>query len=53
MGIHVALTGVRGIIMPFVGSTLYNLIGSSALAIAIALSGAAVAAFRRLARSSP
>ncbi|MBK9126961.1 MAG: hypothetical protein IPM13_04075 [Phycisphaerales bacterium] len=49
MGIHVALTGLRGIIMPFVGTFVYSLVGPPAMLLSIALCIAAWLAFRRLA----
>jgi MFS family permease len=49
LGIHVALTGVRGIIMPFVGSAVYHVVGAPAMLIAVALSIGSLLAFRRLA----
>lgn len=50
MGIHVALTGVRGIIMPFVGTWAYAYFGPASLLIGVAFGVAAYASFRRLAR---
>lgn len=49
MGIHVALTGLRGLIMPFVGTAIYSLCGPYALLLGIALGTASLIAFRRLA----
>lgn len=49
MGIHIALTGFRGLIMPFVGTWIYGLIGPAALLVSIALCTSAIVAFRRLA----
>lgn len=48
MGIHVALTGLRGILMPFVGVALYGVLGWGAIALASALAGLAVWMFARL-----
>lgn len=50
MGIHVALTGLRGLIMAFVGTVAYKFCGAWALLLGVALAWAALAAFRRLAR---
>jgi MFS family permease len=52
MGIHVALTGLRGIVMPFVGVAIFSVAGWSALAIAAVLAGIAVWLYHRLAASS-
>lgn len=49
MGIHVALTGLRGLIMPFIGTAVYSLLGPGTLLVAVALGVAALAAFHRLA----
>ncbi|MGH6960634.1 MAG: hypothetical protein ACREE7_09140, partial [Dongiaceae bacterium] len=51
MGIHVALTGLRGIIMPFVGTAAYQFLGAGAFAIAVAFSAVSVVLYRRLARA--
>jgi hypothetical protein len=51
MGIHVALTGVRGLIMPFVGIALYRLVGPPVMLLGVGLGAAALWAFRRLALS--
>jgi hypothetical protein len=53
MGIHVALTGLRGMLMSFVGTVAYKFCGAWALLLGIALVVAAQIAFRRLARSAP
>lgn len=50
MGIHVALTGVRGLIMPFVAVGIFHLIGWWSLAIATVLCALAVIQFRDLSR---
>lgn len=49
MGIHVALTGLRGLIMPFVGTTVYALFGPGVLVVGVGFATAALLAFRRLA----
>ena len=48
LGIHVALTGFRGIIMPFVGTWLYGLVGPSSLLVAGVLTVLSLQSFRRL-----
>jgi hypothetical protein len=53
MGIHVALTGLRGLLMSFVGTIAYKFCGAWALLLGVALAGAAQLAFGRLARSEP
>lgn len=50
MGIHQFLTGIRGLIMPFIGRFAYRYFGSLALLVAVALAAAAVFLFRNLAR---
>lgn len=52
MAIHVSLTGLRGIIMPFVGKFAYQLVGSGSFVAAAALGFAALIQFRRLAREA-
>jgi MFS family permease len=49
MGIHVALTGLRGLLMSFVGTLAYKFCGAWALLLGVALAWAALVAFRRLA----
>ncbi len=49
MGIHVALTGIRGVIMPFIGTVAYNLFGPVTLLLSVGLAIAAQRAFHRLA----
>ncbi len=49
MGIHVALTGLRGMIMPFVGTAAYALLGAPAFGLAACMSAGAMLLFRRLA----
>lgn len=51
MGIHVALTGLRGIIMPFVGLLAYKWLDWGALLIATILALVALEMFRRLAEA--
>lgn len=53
MGIHVALTGLRGLIMPSVGTALYALFGPGTLALGVGFATAALLAFRKLARAQP
>lgn len=48
MGIHVTLTGLRGLVMPAVGTLLYNLVGSVSFLLAIASAVWALVLFRRL-----
>lgn len=52
MGIHVGLTGLRGLLMPIFGLWSREMLGYWALVIAVALSAAAHALFRRLAATS-
>ncbi|MCG3125848.1 MAG: hypothetical protein CHACPFDD_00675 [Phycisphaerae bacterium] len=52
MAIHVSLTGLRGIIMPFVGKFAYQLSGSGSFVAAAALGVASLFQFRRLARDA-
>jgi hypothetical protein len=49
MGIHVALTGLRGMIMPFVGAVVYGWFGPWALLLGVGLASASLAVFQRLA----
>jgi len=49
MGIHVALTGMRGLLMPILGGLANEYLGNISFAIAIPLSGIAVWAFKRVA----
>lgn len=53
MGIHVALTGVRGMLMPVLSVWLNALVGNVSFAISILLAGAALILFRRLAADEP
>ncbi len=50
MGIHVALTGVRGLIMPFVAVGIYSVCGWWSLVVATGVCGLAARQFRQLAR---
>lgn len=50
MGIHVSLTGMRGLIAPFVGSALYMLVGWWVFMVGVALSAMGWLIFTRLAR---
>lgn len=52
MGIHVTLTGLRGLVMPAVGTVLYNLVGSFSFLLAIASAVWALVLFRRLVAQS-
>jgi MFS family permease len=52
MGIHVALTGLRGLLMSFVGTLAYKFVGAWALLLGVALAWAALVAFRRLAANA-
>ncbi len=52
LGIHIALTGLRGLVMPFVGTLVYHLAGPWALLLAVGLATAAQLSFRRLAREA-
>ena len=49
MGIHVSLTGLRGMIAPFVGLLLYEWIGSGVFVVAFAFAVAGLRIFRQLA----
>jgi hypothetical protein len=53
MSIHVALTGLRALVMPLLGSIANHLVGNGSFAIAVAISIAAFVLFRRLARNDP
>jgi len=53
MAIHVALTGLRALIMPLLGSFANHALGNASFAIAIAISFTAFLLFRRLAREDP
>jgi hypothetical protein len=53
MSIHVALTGVRALTMPLLGSLANQLIGNGSFAIAVGISFTAFLLFRRLAREDP
>lgn len=50
MGVHVFLTGIRGLIMPFVGTFLYLRYGPLAFVVSTALSLAGILTFAALAR---
>lgn len=49
MGIHVALTGIRGVIMPFVGLLAYQWLGWAAALLAVGFAAGALLLFWRLA----
>ena len=49
MGIHVSLTGFRGLIAPFFGSFLYEVIDYGVFAVALVISITGLVLFRRLA----
>ena len=53
MSIHVALTGLRALVMPLLGSLANHLVGNASFVVAVAISLAAVLLFRRLAREDP
>jgi hypothetical protein len=53
MSIHVGLTGVRALSMPFVGLLANYLLGNASFTIAIAIAFAALLLYRRLARQDP
>lgn len=53
MSIHVALTGLRALIMPHLGLLANQLVGNGSFAIAVAISFTALLLFRRLAREDP
>ncbi len=53
MSIHVALTGLRALIMPHLGLLANDLLGNRSFAIAIAISAAAFLLYRRLVRADP
>lgn len=50
MGIHVALTGIRGLIMPFIAVGIHDMFGWWSLAVASVLCAMAARQFHRLAR---
>jgi hypothetical protein len=50
MGIHVSLTGVRGLTAPFLGVVLYHWIDWGVFAVALALAATGLVLFGRLAR---
>jgi len=50
MGIHVSLTGLRGLIAPFLGSALYMLVGWWVFMIGVGVCGLGFMIFSRLAR---
>lgn len=50
MGIHVALTGLRGLIMPFLGTAAYHYFGWASMLISVGFGVGALWLFRRLAR---
>ena len=52
MGIHVTLTGFRGLVMPAVGTLLYNVVGRFSFILAIASAVWALVLFRRLVAQS-
>ncbi len=49
MGIHVSLTGLRGLIAPFAGALLYHWIGWGVFAVGLVISTAGLVLFSRLA----
>jgi len=53
MGVHVALTGLRALLMPACALLVSNAIGTGAFAVSIALAGAAHLLFRRMTDRSP
>jgi len=53
MSIHVALTGVRGLLMPLAGWAVYGWLGKGSFLIALGLSLSAHEMFRRLYREDP
>jgi hypothetical protein len=53
MSIHVALTGLRALVVPLLGSLANNLLGNGSFAIAILISLAALLLYRRLALADP
>jgi hypothetical protein len=50
MGIHVALTGLRGLVMPFVGVALHHYLGWGSFVVAMLTAGTANVLFLRLHR---
>jgi hypothetical protein len=50
MSIHVALTGIRALSMPFLGLLANNLFGNGSFAVGVALAALAMLLFRRLSR---
>ncbi len=51
MGVHVALTGLRGLVMPAIGTAAYQTLGPGSLLLAVALTTASWLSFRRLAQA--
>lgn len=51
MGVHVSLTGVRGLVAPFIGIALWHLLSWGVWIVALALCTASVLAYQALARS--
>jgi hypothetical protein len=50
MGIHVSLTGMRGLIAPLLGMWMFRAIGWPVWLVSLTLSLSAVSMYRRLAR---
>lgn len=50
MGIHVALTGLRGLVMPFLGTAAYAYLGWASMLISVGFGLGALLLFRRLAQ---
>lgn len=53
MGIHVALTGLRGMLMPLLSVWLNATIGNASFAVSVVFAASAYVLFRRLARGEP
>lgn len=53
MSIHVALTGLRALVMPLLGALANHLLGNASFAIAVLIAFAAFLLYRRLARADP
>jgi hypothetical protein len=53
MSIHVALTGIRALSMPFLGLLANHLLGNGSFVIAVGIAAVALLLFRRLAHEAP
>lgn len=53
MGVHVALTGLRGLVMPLIGLLLYQMIGSYSFLVAFFIALGSFIVFKSVARDDP